>query len=186
MDLGVLHVLVLGVSAAGLITWAIFHYHLWRLLPTQFAETTPGKAVGFLFIPFFNFYWVFRSFLGVNRGLNRLAEVHNLPQPRANVGLATAAAVFFVVSGAFGLVGLSRPGVEDIESNYIIQDEYDLAYAYDDIVEQTKAFDILTFLLSSIPGYVLWLLMVLNQKRMVEHLLKTSAPVNTASGLLDT
>ena len=46
--------LLLGsvISIGAWITWMIFHYTIWSLVPREFAETTPGKAVGFLFIPF--------------------------------------------------------------------------------------------------------------------------------------
>ena len=176
--------LMLCVFAASLLTWALYHYHLWRLLPASFAETTPGKAVGYLFIPFFNCYWVFRSYLGVNRGLNRLADAHNLPQPRANVGLATAAAVFFVVGWVFILLYVGLTGVDDIENRFIIRDQTDLENAYNQVVTEHVGLNVASLLFSSIPGFVVWLLMVLNQKGMVEHLLANDVPVNPASGLL--
>ncbi len=46
-------------------------------------------------------------------------------------------------------------------------------------------FNVVVFLLCSAPDFALWLLMVLNQKRMVEYLLQSETPVNTASGLVD-
>ena len=48
----------------------LWHYHNWELVPEDFRSTTPGKAVGFLFIPFYNFYWIFISFIGLWKGLN--------------------------------------------------------------------------------------------------------------------
>lgn len=172
------------VAVGCLIAWAVFHYGLWQLLPEQFRETIPGKAVGFLFIPFFNCYWVFRSYMGVNRGLNRLAEANGLPPPRANVGLATAAAVFFVVAVFFTLLDMGLPTFEDIESQYIIRDQVDLQNAYNDVVATQVVFDIIVLLVASIPGFVVWLLMVLNQKRMVEHLLAHGVPLDRSSNLL--
>ena len=35
-----------GVIIAGTITWAIFHYHLWSLLPVEVAEVTPAGRSG--------------------------------------------------------------------------------------------------------------------------------------------
>jgi len=64
-------------------------------------------------------------------------------------------------------------------------DLYDLSNAYDDVVAEHAPFDVLSLPLAPIPGFVLWLLMVLNQKRMVEHLLGKGAEVNTASDLID-
>jgi hypothetical protein len=37
----------------------ILLYKFWKIIQDGFAKTTPGKAVGYSFIPFFNFYWLF-------------------------------------------------------------------------------------------------------------------------------
>ena len=50
--------LFLGFIAAAVIQFILL-YKYWKLVPADEAETTPGKAVGFCFIPFFNFYWLF-------------------------------------------------------------------------------------------------------------------------------
>jgi hypothetical protein len=46
-------------------------YQMWSLIQDGYARTTPGKAVGFLFIPFFNIYWVFQSVWGFSKDYNR-------------------------------------------------------------------------------------------------------------------
>jgi hypothetical protein len=40
-------------------------------------------------------------------------------------------------------------------------------------------------MLCSAPAFVLWLLMVLDQRKMVEHLVRNGVPLNTASGLIE-
>ena len=45
-------------------------HKLWSLIPIHKARTTPGKAVGFLFIPLFNLYWNFVAIYGLARTLN--------------------------------------------------------------------------------------------------------------------
>jgi hypothetical protein len=45
-------------------------YNIWGLLPVKHSPTTPAKAVGYLFIPFYNFYWVFVAYLQLGRSLN--------------------------------------------------------------------------------------------------------------------
>ena len=45
-------------------------HELWSLIPTHKARTTPGKAVGFLFIPLFHLYWVFIAIYGLAKALN--------------------------------------------------------------------------------------------------------------------
>jgi hypothetical protein len=37
----------------------------WKAVQDGKAQTTPGKAVGFLFIPFFNLYWGFVAWYGL-------------------------------------------------------------------------------------------------------------------------
>lgn len=53
--------------------WSILHWRCWKALPDDFAKTTPGKAVGLLFVPFFRLYWFFPSIEGLGRDWHRLA-----------------------------------------------------------------------------------------------------------------
>ena len=101
--------LFLLFPAYALLIWAsvliyIYLYRAWRLLQPGNVRTTPGKAIGFMFIPFFNVYWVFVLFVGLANDWNRVMAAHpNLQQgPRLNSGLALAFCIgsFFVV-GAF-------------------------------------------------------------------------------------
>lgn len=55
------------------VSWAILHYKCWKAVPGKYARLTPGKAVGFLFIPFFEFYWAFPSIAGLGGACKRLA-----------------------------------------------------------------------------------------------------------------
>lgn len=48
-----------------------FIYAFWKTLPADYAPTTPGRAVGFLFIPYFVFYWNFIVFYEGARAANR-------------------------------------------------------------------------------------------------------------------
>jgi len=60
---------VLGIFTANIIgMWML--YNIWGLLPVRHSPTTPAKAVGYLFIPFYNFYWVFVAYLQLGRSLN--------------------------------------------------------------------------------------------------------------------
>jgi hypothetical protein len=54
----------------------ILLYYFWKTIQDGRASTTPGKAVGFLFIPFFNFYWVFRALYCLARDQNRFINYH--------------------------------------------------------------------------------------------------------------
>ena len=73
----------------------IFKY--WKALPEAHRKTTPGKAVGFLFIPFFNFYWVFVSFPALAKGYYSYGKQVNDPEIKDMSGLGIAYAVVFVL-----------------------------------------------------------------------------------------
>jgi hypothetical protein len=49
----------------------ILLYKLWTVIQDGYARTTPGVAVGFCFIPIFNFYWIFVAYHGLGQDLNR-------------------------------------------------------------------------------------------------------------------
>jgi hypothetical protein len=65
-------------------------YKMWAAIQDGQVRATPGKAVGFLFIPFFNFYWVFQVFPGFADDYNAYAGRHSLKVPRLERGLFLA------------------------------------------------------------------------------------------------
>jgi hypothetical protein len=80
-----------GLSAiASMVLFYIILYRHWQLIQDGYARTTPGKAVGFLFIPFFNLYWIFEAFPGLIRDTNAYIQRHGLPIKMQDAGLATA------------------------------------------------------------------------------------------------
>ena len=50
---------------------SILLYKLWKLIPSDVARTSPSKAVGLCFIPFFGFYWIFVAFWGLGQDMNK-------------------------------------------------------------------------------------------------------------------
>jgi hypothetical protein len=61
-----------GVLLAYGITSAIWLYKTWSWIPPEQRHTgmwkkyiSPGQAVGFMFIPYFNMYWMFVMYLGI-------------------------------------------------------------------------------------------------------------------------
>ncbi len=56
----------------------ILLFKMWSNIQDENARTTPGKAVGFLFIPFFSIYWVFNVWSGFATDYNRYIERNNL------------------------------------------------------------------------------------------------------------
>lgn len=161
-------ILWLLISLAAAATWLIFHYKLWAFIPTPYAETTPGKAVGYLFIPFYNFYWIFQSCCGVARSLNRLASDNNLSEVKASIPLATAYSVVFVAILVLSFFAGMLIGAAEEQGDY----------------EAAFGINLCSFVVLSISSFVFWLLMVLNQRQMVEYLLAHNVPVDSASGLV--
>jgi hypothetical protein len=88
------------------IFWAILHHKCWAALPEQHRATTPARAVGFLFIPFFNFYWAFVSWPKLSQGLSTWREERGMPL-RSTRGLGIAYSILFVCACTLGLI----PGV---------------------------------------------------------------------------
>jgi hypothetical protein len=53
------------------VAMAVLVYKMWSSLPAEHRRTGPGAAVGFLFIPFFNLYWVFQAYPGFATDYNK-------------------------------------------------------------------------------------------------------------------
>ncbi|MBL7107780.1 MAG: DUF4339 domain-containing protein [Candidatus Cloacimonetes bacterium] len=83
---------IILIGIGGIIAGAVFYclilHRLWSLVPPTEAQTTPGKAVGFLFIPFFNLYWLFVAFRGLAKTLNAQTKCASIPYKEVNDGLA--------------------------------------------------------------------------------------------------
>lgn len=88
-----------GASAiASFVLFFIILYRSWNLIQDGYARTTPGKAVGFCFIPFFNFYWFFEAFGGLAKDMNSFIYRRQLPIAPNNEGVATAFSVLMLLN----------------------------------------------------------------------------------------
>ncbi len=66
-------------------------YKMWSAIQDgRSTRTTPSKAIGFLFIPFFNIYWIFQGWGGFPTDYNRYIEEDSLPVPNLSSGLYTS------------------------------------------------------------------------------------------------
>jgi hypothetical protein len=81
---GLVCLIELVVAASGVLEYVLV-YKLWKVVQDGYASTSAGKAVGFLFIPFFNYYWFFRAFWGLAKDLNKYIERHFPGSPAAEV-----------------------------------------------------------------------------------------------------
>jgi len=59
---------------------------------------SPGKAQGFLWIPFFNFYWVFPAFVSLASQTNAKADTENIPEAKITRGFGLVIAILFCVT----------------------------------------------------------------------------------------
>jgi len=82
----------------GLVT---LHRAWWNVQPARcglnLAIPTPGQAVGFLFIPFFNLYWIFIAFAGLMETANALCKDREINVPPFGNGAAITLGVCFIV-----------------------------------------------------------------------------------------
>lgn len=99
--LNVIGVLLMILTAAPLIAsvalCAVLLYKMWDVIQDGRTRTTPDKAVGFLFIPFFNFYWVFVAIHGLAVDLNAYVRRHRVGMDTepAPTGLALTFCILF-------------------------------------------------------------------------------------------
>jgi hypothetical protein len=95
--------IILAVIACFLYAIAIFHtilFKAWDLIQDGHPRTTPGKAVGFLFIPFFNLYWIFQSTSGFAKDYNIFIASLGYGDIKLGTRLFDTFAVIFVVAFA--------------------------------------------------------------------------------------
>ena len=82
----------------------ILLYRQWFLLQGHGARTTPGKAVGFGFIPFYCFYWWFVAYVGLAEDTNRHLENSGNTTTRMSYGLAMTYCILGIVGCTIGLL----------------------------------------------------------------------------------
>lgn len=94
--------LLLGVGAISIL-YAVTYgyialYRSWAIIQGRTARTTPGRAVGFNFIPFYNFYWIFVAVKGLAEDINSLFDQANLNAKRISVGLSLWMCILYILS----------------------------------------------------------------------------------------
>lgn len=90
----------------GTIAFAMTLHALWKTIQPPpravgvegIARTSPAKAVGFLFIPLFNFYWIFQAWVGLATDTNRTLEARGIAAVPVSRGLAITVCVISVLS----------------------------------------------------------------------------------------
>ncbi len=110
------HVVMIVLSVLVILVSAVFSmvllYNLWNFIISELKKhnlkpsvETPGKAVGFLFIPFFNFYWIFKAIGKLPVDLNRIARARIGKNVMANeFGIILCITALLSVVPVLGLV----------------------------------------------------------------------------------
>ena len=84
--------------------WCILLYRQWALLQEHGARVTPGKAVGFGFIPFYCFYWWFVAYAGLATDTNNHLKAAGIPAKGMSFGLAVTDCILSILASTIGLV----------------------------------------------------------------------------------
>lgn len=92
---------------AYILTLLVFQ-RAWAAIQDGSATMTPGKAVGYSFIPVFNFYWLFLVMSGFAQDHNALLARRKIDAPELPVGYFTAAATLWLLSWLQFLGGIWR------------------------------------------------------------------------------
>ena len=103
---------ILGIPAGIFIavTFYFFVVRIWEEVPTEFARTTPQKAAGLSFIPFYNFYWWFQCFLGLFQDMNKVTE-HYGKGTKFFAPLIQGACIFWVAACVIELILTDEIGI---------------------------------------------------------------------------
>lgn len=83
----------------------MLYYKMWAAIQDGHARTTPGKAVGFMFIPFFNLYWMFQAIWGFSMDYNAYIERHSIEARPLPAGLFLTFCILSLV-GAIPYIGM--------------------------------------------------------------------------------
>ena len=73
-------------------------YRMWAAVQDGHARTSPGMAVGLLFVPLFNLYWGFQCLRGFAKDYNAYVRRYSLDAPQLSTGLFTAVVILNLLS----------------------------------------------------------------------------------------
>jgi len=96
-DITFAYVLFILAAIAYIIPFLIFMYRLWSIVPERYRRTTPGMAVGLMFIPLWNVYWVFQLIYGLAVDTRTWLSTTGY-EARIPVGIALAASICSAIS----------------------------------------------------------------------------------------
>lgn len=101
-----------GISGfAWLIIHTVFYFlilaKMYGAIQDGYTEVSVGKAIGFLFIPFFNIYWIFKVWGGFPTEYNSFIARNNLPVPEISNGIFIALPIVILLCSFYiGVIAL--------------------------------------------------------------------------------
>jgi MFS family permease len=104
---------IVGVACVVLasINQLILLYKAWRAIRDGHPRMTPGKAVGFLFIPFYNLYWVFQAYVGFAADYNAYIADRNITARPISKPLLAAFCVCYIIGIICSRTALAVVGI---------------------------------------------------------------------------
>jgi serine/threonine protein kinase len=99
--------LVTAFAIPSIVLCCILHYRCWKAIPESFRAITPASAVGFLFIPFFNFYWAFVTWPKLAESLTAWQKSIGRTNITNVQGLAVTYGILFILSFTLAFI----PGI---------------------------------------------------------------------------
>lgn len=84
------------MSIVGIVFNCMLMYRMWNQIQDGPHRTTPGTAVGLLFVPLFNLYWIFVAYYGLAVDLNRYTSQKQIAAPRVVEGLSMASCILLI------------------------------------------------------------------------------------------
>jgi len=83
---------IIGLLYSAVVIFVLY-YRMWEAIQDGHARTSPGEAVGFLFIPFFNVYWMFQVTWGFAQDYNAYVARHSINAKKLSEGFFLAATI---------------------------------------------------------------------------------------------
>jgi hypothetical protein len=80
------------------VVWFVLIHRMWAAIQDGHARTSPGRAVGFLFIPFYNLYWLFQALAGFAKDFNAFGRRHSIKARPLSPGLFVACGILLILA----------------------------------------------------------------------------------------
>ena len=96
-------------------------YRSWALIRGKTARTTPGKAVGFNFIPFYNLYWIFVSVKGLAEDMNSFLDKADVKVQRISVKMSLWTCISLLLSNVPFIGGIAALAMGILSTKLVYQ-----------------------------------------------------------------